>query len=213
MNLECWSEICCTRLAENTGLKKITKKSPSAHHRTTLPDHIFTTMARIDNRNETLLNSNISSRCTHNVANFGPLTAEIDWRVCGTPGNFKAFRVLASLLQRRRSSEANQTLHDVWPSPYLVHCIGLYTHFSGAFAPDGNLPGAMFTLRPSLRSPILAALLHGIRPVSVSHKLCGAVQGMELRKFLRRPPSLYSAGRPSRWAPAHILVLIFCTAS
>ena len=39
-----------------------------------------------------------------------------------------------------------------------------------------------------------------------SAKLCGVVQGMELENF-RRKRHLYSAGRPSRWAPAHILVL------
>jgi len=47
---------------------------------------------------------------------LGPLTAETGWRVCGTPANFNGVRVLASLLQRRRSTEVNQTLHDVWPS-------------------------------------------------------------------------------------------------
>jgi len=44
------------------------------------------------------------------MVNFGALAAEIDWRVWGTPANFKGFRVLTSLLQRRRSTEANQTL-------------------------------------------------------------------------------------------------------
>jgi len=34
-NLKCMSEMCCTRLAENTG-RKITEKLPSAHYRTTL---------------------------------------------------------------------------------------------------------------------------------------------------------------------------------
>jgi len=56
-----------------------------------------------------------------NVANFGPLTAEIDWRVWDTARNFDAFHVLISLLQRRRSLEANQTLHDAWPSRGMVH--------------------------------------------------------------------------------------------
>jgi len=37
----------------------------------------------------------------------------------------------------------------------------------------------------------------------VSAKLCGVVQGMELRNFRRRH-HLYSAGRPSRWVSAHI---------
>jgi len=88
----------------------------------------------------------MSSTCAHNMANFGPLTAEIYWRVLGTPANFNGFHVLPSLLQRRRSSEANQTLHDVWPSPRLLHCICI----SGALAPGRILAGAKFTLRPSL---------------------------------------------------------------
>jgi len=46
-----------------------------------------------------LLNSNISSTCPHNMANFGPLTAEIVSLVWGTPTNFNGFRVLAALLQ------------------------------------------------------------------------------------------------------------------
>jgi len=70
-----------------------------------------------------LSNSNISSRCFHNMANFGPLTAEIGWRVWGTPANFNEFRVLASL---RRSPEVNQTLQNLWPSPGLVHCIYIF---------------------------------------------------------------------------------------
>ena len=45
-NLECRSEMRCTRLAANTGRKK----SPSGHHRTTLSGHIFATKACIDNR-------------------------------------------------------------------------------------------------------------------------------------------------------------------
>jgi len=45
-NLECMSEMCCTRLAENTGRKK----SPFWHHRTTLSGGIFAAKACIDNR-------------------------------------------------------------------------------------------------------------------------------------------------------------------
>jgi len=75
---------------------KIAKNSPSAHHRTTLSSHIFATKAYIHNRKK-LLNSNIFSRCPHNIVNFGSLTAEIWWRVWGTPANFNGFRVLAAL--------------------------------------------------------------------------------------------------------------------
>jgi len=39
------SEMCCTRLAENTGRKK----SPFWHHRTTLSGCIFAAQACIDN--------------------------------------------------------------------------------------------------------------------------------------------------------------------
>jgi len=42
-----------------------------------------------------------------------------------------------------------------------------------------------------------------------SAKLCGVVQGLELRNF-RRGCHLYSAVRPSRWASAHVLVITFC---
>ena len=50
VNLECRSETCCMRLAENTARKKNAKKSPSGHHPTTLSGYIFATEVRIDNR-------------------------------------------------------------------------------------------------------------------------------------------------------------------
>jgi len=68
---------------------------------------------------KTSWNRNICSTCPHNMVNFRPLTAEIGSLVLGTPANFNGFRV-ASLLQRRRSTEVNQTLHDVWPSRWLL---------------------------------------------------------------------------------------------
>ena len=77
--------------------QKSRKKSPSGHHRTTLSGYIFATKARIDNR-KNLLSSNISSRCPHNMVNFGLLVAEIVSLVWGTPANFNGFRVLAALL-------------------------------------------------------------------------------------------------------------------
>jgi len=45
-----------------------------------------------------LLSSNTSSTCRDNMVNFGLLTAEICWRVWGTPTNFNGFCVLAALL-------------------------------------------------------------------------------------------------------------------
>ena len=103
--------------------QKSRQKSPSGHHRTTLSGYIFAIKAHIDNRKKNLLSSNISATCPHNMVNFGPLAAEIVSLVWGASGNFNGFRVLATLLQRRRSTEVNQTLHYVWPSPGLVRYI------------------------------------------------------------------------------------------
>jgi len=73
-----------------------------------------------------LLNSNISSTCSQNMVNFGPLAAEIGLPVRSTPPSFNGFRVLASLLHRCRSRDVNQTLHVVWPSPGLVHYVYIF---------------------------------------------------------------------------------------
>jgi len=134
--------MCCTRLAANTGRKKSLKIC----HLGTIVQLcccIFATKARIDSRKK-LLNSNISFTCPYNKANVSPLTAEIGLPVRGTPSHFNGFRAMASLLQRRRSPEANQTLHDLWQSPGLLH----YICILGALAPsDGILSRAKFTLR------------------------------------------------------------------
>jgi len=100
------SEMCCTRLAENTGRKK----SPFWHHRTTLSGCVFAAEACIDNRKKNLLNIDTSSTCPHNMVNLGLLTAEICWRVLGTPANFNGFRVLAALLHGTLAVGVSQTL-------------------------------------------------------------------------------------------------------
>jgi len=122
----------------------------------------------------------------------------------GHPSKFQWFRVLPSLLQRRRSPEANQTLRDVWPSPWLLH----YIYIFGSCCPLTEFCPVQNSLYAQvLRSRILAALLHCTTlQQRASVKLCGVVQGMELPNFCRGR-HLYSAGRPSRWASAYILVL------
>jgi len=134
------------------------KNLPSGHHRTTFSGYIFATKAHVDNR-KNLLSSNISSTCPHNMVNFGPLAAEIGPVVWGTPTNFNWFRVLAPLLQRHRSTEANQTLRGVWPSPGLVH----YIYISGGSCPVTEFCQVQNSLciLQVLRSRILVALLHG----------------------------------------------------
>jgi len=76
-NLECRSDICCTRLVGNAGCKKSPKmRHYSAHRLTNSLGYIFAIKACIDNRRK-LLNSNISSTYVNNMVNFGSLTAEI----------------------------------------------------------------------------------------------------------------------------------------
>jgi len=97
-NLECMSELNVLHAARwKYSTQKVFKKSRSAHHSTTLSAYIFAIKACIDNR-KNLFNGNISSTCLHNMLNFGPLMAEICWRVWRITANSKGFRVLASLL-------------------------------------------------------------------------------------------------------------------
>jgi len=122
--------MCCTQLAGNTGCKK----SPYAHHWTTSSGYIFIIKARIDNRKKLVKQQYLP----HTSLEYGgPQTAEICWRVWGTPAYFNGFRDLA-------------------------------------------------------------ALLHATLVVGISQTAA-----------LNRGRHLYSAGRPSRWAMAHILVCLF----
>jgi len=134
---------------------KITQKLAICAPCTTLLGYIFVSTI------EKILNSNISSTCPHNMVNFDPLTAEIGCRVWGIPANFNGFRVLASLLHRHRSTEVNQTLHDVLLSPGLVYIIYRYIYFRGS-CPLMEFYQVQNSLSVQvLHSPILAILVHG----------------------------------------------------
>jgi len=148
-----------------------TQKSPKNRHLRTIAQFcgaISSQLRRVPTIGKNWLNSNISPTCAHNMVNFGRLAAEIGSVVLGTPANLNGFRVLASLLQRRRSTKANQTLHDVWLSPGLVTKY-IYTFWGPCpiteFCQVQNSPSEV------LRSPILAALPHGTRVVSVRQTL------------------------------------------
>jgi len=95
---------------------------------------MFSQLRHLSTIGKHFLNSNISSTCPYKKVNFGPLTAEseIYWGSLGHPAYFSGFRLLASLLHRRRSTEVNQALHNIWPSPGLVH----YIYIFGALNPN-----------------------------------------------------------------------------
>ena len=55
-------------------------------------------------------NIDTSPTCLHNMVNVALLTAEICWRVSGTPANFNGFHVLATLLHSTLVVGVSQTL-------------------------------------------------------------------------------------------------------
>jgi len=88
VNLECRSETCCARLAENTGRKKV----PKNRHLGTIAQlcrAISLQLSHISAIGKNLLSSNISSTCPHNMVNFGQLAAEIGPVVWGHPCKFQ----------------------------------------------------------------------------------------------------------------------------
>ena len=126
---------------------------------------------------------------------FGLLAAEMLSLVCGTPVNFNGFRVLASLLQPRRSTEANQTLHNVWRLPGLVDYIYIF---------GGCCSATKFCL-VQYSLCVLQVLRSPIGSVNARQSSSGREQNFAALSTGRH---LYSTGRPSGWALAHILVLL-----
>jgi len=120
-------------------------------------------MYRESERN--LLNSDISSRCPHNMANFGPLTAEIDWWVWG-PQEISThlvswLRYCSDVVHRRPTKLCMMFGH-------LLGWYIIYT-FSEGFCPLTEVCQVQTSLCVQvLRSSILRALLHGTRPVGIS---------------------------------------------
>jgi len=139
--------MCCKRLAGNTGRKSDAKNC----HLSTIaqkiaiwaPSHNFVGLSSELRHVSTIGKKLVKQQyllqmSLYNMVNFGPLTAEIDWRVWSTPSYFNGYRVLA-------------------------------------------------------------ALVHGSQVVGVSQTLRRWTEGVTYGR--------HSAGRPSRWALAHILVL------
>jgi len=169
--------MCCTRLAGNTGCNK----SPFWHPCTTLSRYIFgtTSKACIDNQKKNLLNSNTFSTCPDNMVNIGLLTAEICWRVWGTPANFNGFCVLAALLHGTLVVGISQTaalnrgrhLHSAEQPSHsaLVHISSKWSFFlcdnnlliwQCSYQTDTHLrPEQWIYQEDSLLSPLTAQLL------------------------------------------------------
>ena len=91
-------------------------------------------------------NSNISSICPDNMVNFGPLAAEIDSVVWGTPANFNGVCVLAALLHGTLVVGVSQTLQRwtegatyVWQGDHHVgHWPTFLVSFISGVVPSWN---------------------------------------------------------------------------
>jgi len=131
-------------------------------------------LRHVSTSRKNLLNSN---NVLHMSAQYGQLWHTKAWNRFGSlghPSKFQRFRVLPSLLRRRRLPEVNQALHDVWPSPGLVH----YVYISGALAPLTEfcpVQNSLYVL--FLRYHILAALLHGTSAAGVTQTLRRCTEG------------------------------------
>jgi len=126
--------------------QKITKNLSFVHHYTTLSGYIFATKAYIDDRKKNLLNSNISSTCSHSMVNFGPL----GWDQFTSLGHHNKFHWVSGL------DFVTSLTSFIGGQPHFAWCLSvswagtLYIHFLGLLPPNGILPGAKFTFRPSL---------------------------------------------------------------
>jgi len=115
----------CTRLAGNAGRKNRRMGTIAQFCRA-----ISSQLRHISTIGKKLVKQQYLLHMSPQYGELRLLAADVVSLVWDTPANFNGFRVLASLLHRRRSTEANQTLHNVWPLPGLVDCA-----FSAAVAP------------------------------------------------------------------------------
>jgi len=89
------------------------KKSPEIRHLATITQlcrTISLQLRHVLTVRKKLVKQQCLPTCPHNMVNFGPLTAEVCWRVWGTPANFNGFRVLAALLHGTLVVDVSQTL-------------------------------------------------------------------------------------------------------
>jgi len=121
----------CAARSSQYRKQKLSQKSLSAHHRTTLLGYMFATKACIDNQKKNLLDGNISSICPHNMVNFGPL-------MTGSVGEFGASQqILTGFVSWLHYCTDVAQRRSTKPCRMFGCLLGWYTiyTFSGALAP------------------------------------------------------------------------------
>jgi len=134
-------------------MQTVAKNFPSTHHRTT-SRAISPQLRHILTIGKIAKQQYLFSTCPHNVVNFHSLTAEIDWRVSGTPANFNGLPYCSDVAQRRST-----TLCTMFGR--LLGCYTIYTltlRPSLAFSDIGSVTGRHSS---SGRQPNFAAFGRG----------------------------------------------------
>ena len=155
--MQVWNLLHAARWKYRT--QKLRKKSPSAHHRTTLSGYIFAIKPCIDNWRK-LLTSNISSTSSHNMVNVGS-PATNGWDRFGSLGNPSKFQRVSRLgfVTAPTSLSGGQPnfagcLAVIWAATLCIHF--------GDLLPLTEFCQVQNSLCVKvLRCLILAALLHG----------------------------------------------------
>jgi len=189
--------MCCTRLAGNTGRK----------------NHRLRTIAQLC-RAESLQLRHVSTigkklvkqqYLLHMSSQYGELRRTSGWdqfRSLRHPSKFQRVSCLGFV-----TAETSFT----GGQPNFARCLAVSwagtvynTYIFGGSFPGWISPHAKFTLRPSLAFSYIGSITARHSRSGVSQTLRhGTRNGIP---NIRRGRHLYSAGRPSRWASAHILV-------
>jgi len=138
--------MCCTWLAENTGRKNDAKNRHLVTI-TLLCRAVSSQLRHVSAIGNKLVKQQYLLHTSHNLVNFSPLAAGIDWRVWGPQQISTAFaswlRYCCDVAQLKPSKLCT-TLAVSWAGRLCIHFLRLLPR-------NGILPGAKFTLHaPSL---------------------------------------------------------------
>jgi len=139
--------MCCTRLAENTGCKKVAKNLHLGSI-AQLCRAISSQLRQVLTIGKNLLSSNMSSTCPHNMVNFSPLMAEIGSGVWGTPqistgfASWQRYCTSSSSECQPNFAALNRGRHlcsGGWPSRWaLAHILVHFVRITEGLGSEGN---------------------------------------------------------------------------
>jgi len=168
--------MCCTRLAENIGHKNYAKKSPYAHHRTTLSGYIFATKAYIDNQKKNVKQQYV----LHMSPQYGELRPINSWDLLASLGHPSKFQRVSRL------AFVTAVTSLTGGQPNFAQCLAVsWVPTLTEFCPVQN--SLYFQV---LLSRILAALLHGTPAAGISQTLWHGTRN-GITKLLQRVPPIF----------------------